>query len=90
MPPETENIRDVVSRKGEVYKEKRFNLLSGTTIALLTTLIIGNLSCLVLFFLNGFGITSLSDVALCALAAATIAEIAGLLAIAIKCIFTQP
>ena len=72
----------------EVYRELPLRLLSAATIILLATFIIGNLSCLALFFLNGFGVTTLSDTALCALAAATVAEVAGLLAIIFKGIFT--
>lgn len=85
MQPNNEEVIKVELPKDEEYKEKRLTILSATIIALLATFIIGNLSCLALFFLNGFGITSLSDVALCALAAATIAEVAGLLTITIKC-----
>jgi len=60
------------------------NLLRATIITLLVIFTIGNLTCLALFVLNGFGITSLSDAGLCALAAATIAEVAGLLIILFK------
>ena len=85
MQPNNEEVIKVELPEEDEYKEKRLTILSTAIIALLATFIIGNLSCLALFFLNGFGITSLSDVALCALAAATIAEVAGLLTITIKC-----
>ncbi len=70
----------------EVYKELPLytNLLRATIIVLLVTFTIGNITCLTLFILNAYGITSLSDVALCALAGATIAEVAGLLTILLK------
>lgn len=70
----------------EVYKELPLysNLLRAAIIILLIIFIIGNITCLALFVLNGLGITSLSDTALCALAAATLAEVAGLLVILFK------
>jgi len=45
---------------------------------------LGNISSLALFWLNGLGLTTLSDVALASLAAATIAEVAGLLMVTVK------
>jgi len=45
---------------------------------------LGNVVCLALFVLTGFGFTQLSDVALGSLAAATIAEVAGVLGIVLK------
>ena len=65
----------------EIYKEKRPRLLTTATVALLGTFIVGVLGSLSLFFLNGFGYTNLSDIALCALAGATIGETAVLLRI---------
>lgn len=65
----------------ETYGEK---LLPAITWVLLIIFAVGNLACLTLFFLNGFGVTSLSDVALGGLAAATIAEVAGLIGIILR------
>ena len=45
---------------------------------------LGNLATISLFFLNGLKVTELSDVAMGSLAAATIAEVAGLLTIVVK------
>jgi hypothetical protein len=60
------------------------NLLRATIIILLVIFILGSITCLTLFILNAFGITNLSDTALCALAGATIAEVAGLLGLLFK------
>lgn len=59
-------------------------LLPGIVRVLLVLFGLGNVTCLGLFWLTGFGITQLSDTALGSLAAATIAEVAGLLAIVLK------
>ena len=60
------------------------NLLRATIIILLIIFILGNITCLALFVMNGFGITNLSDTALCALSVVTIGEVAGLLTIILK------
>jgi hypothetical protein len=59
-----------------------------TTYTLLAIFSLGTLSTVSLFFLNGLGITSLTDVAMGSLAAATIAEVAGLLVIMVKGLFS--
>ena len=84
MPSKKQNVIKPELPSGEVYEEKAAGLLSKTLIALLVVFIIGNISCLVLFFLNAFQVTILSDTALCALAAATMAEVAGLITIIVK------
>lgn len=81
---EKEKVIKTELPEGEVFKEKAPELLSMAAFILLIVLLIGNLSCLTLFFLNGFGVTHLSDTALCALAAATVAEVAGLIGMIIK------
>ena len=86
MEPENNEEIKVELPAEEVYKELPLytNLLRAAIIILLVIFTLGNITCLALFVLNGFGITTLSDAALCALAAATIAEVAGLLGIIIK------
>jgi hypothetical protein len=84
MPSKKQNVIKPELPGDEVYQERAVDLLSKTLIALLVVFIIGNLSCLILFFLNAFQVTILSDTALCALAAATIAEVAGLITIIVK------
>ena len=49
----------------------------------------GNIGCLVLYFFNGFGLTKLSDGVLYSLTAVTLAEIAGLLIIAVNFYFPK-
>jgi len=84
MPSKKQNVIKPELPGGEVYQERAVDLLSKTLLALLVVFIIGNISCLVLFFLNAFQVTILSDTALCALAAATMAEVAGLITIIVK------
>jgi hypothetical protein len=84
MPSKKQDVIKLELPRGEVYEERAVDLLSKTLIALLVVFIIGNLSCLALFFLNAFQVTVLSDTALCALAAATIAEVAGLITIIVR------
>jgi|GEM_PF-4838445 len=84
MQPNEQKVLKPELPPGEVYRERAATLLSRALLALLVIFVISNISCLVLFFLNGFGITSLSDTALCALAAATVAEVAGLITFIIK------
>jgi len=84
MPPKQQEIIKAELPGGEVYREKAAALLSKALVALLLVFIIGNLSCLALFFLNAFQVTILSDTALCALAAATMAEVAGLITIIVR------
>ena len=70
----------------EVFRELPLysNLIRASIIVLLVIFALGNVTCLALFVLNAFGITSLSDTALCALTGATIGEVAGLLVILFK------
>ncbi len=86
MPPNNEEVIKAELPPEEKYKELRLytNLLRATIITLLVIFGIGNLTCLALFTLNGFGITSLSDTALCSLALVTVGEVAGLLVIVLK------
>jgi hypothetical protein len=86
-PEEEEKEKKVLRPElpsSEVYRERAAGLLSKSLLVLLVIFTTGNVSCLTIFFLNGFGVTSLSDQALCALAAATVAEVAGLMTIIIK------
>ncbi len=86
MPPNNEKVIKPELPEQEVYKELALytNLFRASIIVLLVIFALGNITCLILFVLNSFGITSLSDTALCALAATTIAEVSGLLAILFK------
>ncbi len=86
MPPNNEEAIKVVLPEEEKYIELPLytNLMRATIIILLVIFGIGNITCLTLFVLNAFGITNLSDVGLCALAGATIAEVAGLLMIVLR------
>jgi hypothetical protein len=68
----------------EVYREKVAETLRSSFVVLLVIFIVSNVSCLSLLFLNGFGVTNLSDAVLCALIAATVAEIAGLMTMVYK------
>lgn len=83
--PDEEVIKVELPRE-EKYKELPLytNLLRATIIILLVIFLFGNITCLALFVLNGFGITNLSDTALCALSVVTIGEVAGLLMIVLK------
>lgn len=86
MPPDNdEGIKVGLSPK-EVVRELPLytNLLRTIIIILLFVFTLGNITCLTLFVLNGLGITNLSDTALCALAATTVGEVAGLLLIVLK------
>ena len=57
--------------------------------SLLGIFVVGNLATISLFFLNGLKVAELSDVAMGSLAAATIAEVAGLLTIVVKGLFPE-
>ena len=46
-------------------------------------------ACISLFFFNGFGLTNLSDKAIMALTTATISQVAALLVIAVKFLFSK-
>lgn len=54
--------------------------------ALSVVLVVGNFSCLTLYFLNGFGVTDLSDAALGYLGIATVGQVGGLLALLFKAV----
>ena len=84
MPPKKQQVIKADLPGSEVYRERTAGILSKALVALLVVFIIGNLSCLTLFFLNAFQVTSLSDTALCALSAATIAEVVGLITIIVR------
>jgi hypothetical protein len=84
MEPKEQKVLKPELPPDEVYRERTAGLLSKSLVALLVIFVISNLSCLALFFLNGFRITSLSDTALCALAGATMAEVAGLITFVVK------
>ena len=84
MHPEQQRVIKLELPKDEVYREKTRGLLYRALVILLVAFIISNLSCLALFFLNGFQITVLSDQALVALVAATLGEAAGLITMIIK------
>jgi len=60
------------------------------TYTLLATLAAGSIASIVLFFLEGFGVTNLTDTEMLALSGATIAEIGGLLTIVLRSLFSQP
>lgn len=60
-----------------------------TIIPLLVIFGLGNLSTFTLFFLNGFGVTDLSDVSMASLSAATIAEVAAMLTIIVTRLFNE-
>lgn len=78
VPKET-----VGPRAEETWQE---GILTRATWIVLIVLTIGNLSCVALFFLTGFGLTELSDVALASLAGATVGQTAGLVATVFKTI----
>lgn len=55
--------------------------------SLLLLFALGNAATISLYFLNGFGATDLTDVAMASLSAATIAEVGGLLTVVMTGIF---
>ena len=59
------------------------------TYTLLAIFALGSTATIVLFFLTGFGVTKLSDVAMGSLAATTVAETGGLLTIVVTGLFPQ-
>jgi len=59
------------------------------TYTLLAIFAFGNIATVLLFFLTGYGVTNLSDVAMGSLAATTIAETGGLLTIVVTGLFPQ-
>ena len=56
---------------------------------LLCLLGLSTVACISLFFFNGFGLTNLSDKAIVALTTATISQVAALLVIAVKFLFSR-
>jgi len=81
--------RDVF--KDLLIQEKQHEIAARNLIlrVILLVFTVGNFACLSLYFLNGFGITNLSDAAMGSLAAATIAEVAGLLVVSVKYFFKK-
>lgn len=85
IPEYREVLKDLLIQEKQHEIAARNLMLRAT----LLVFVIGNFACISLFFLNGFGLTNLSDVAMGSLAAATIAEVAGLLVIAVKYFFQK-
>lgn len=56
---------------------------------LLCLLGFSTIACISLFFFNGFGLTNLSDKAIMALTTATVSQVAALLVIAVKFLFSK-
>ena len=82
-------LEQIVRQQGLQIRLQRQKLQNVTTYTLLAIFVLVNVATIVLFFLNGFGITELSDVAMASLVAATIAEVAGLLVIIMKGLFSM-
>jgi len=70
-------------------RESLIKMRELTLKVLLIIFSIGNIACIALYFLNGFGLTNLSDTAMGSLAAATIAEVAGLSVVVVKFLFPR-
>jgi len=64
-------------------------LRDAATYTLLVIFALGSIATVVLFFLTGYGVTKLSDVAMGSLAATTVAETGGLLTIVVTGLFPQ-
>ena len=64
-------------------------LRDAATYTLLAIFALGSTATVILFFLTGFGMTDLSDVAMGSLAATTVAETGGLLTIVVTGLFPQ-
>ena len=86
-----EHISDLPDYKELLLQEKSQEISARDLIlkVILFIFALGNLACLSLYFFNGFGLTHLTDAAMHSLAAATIAEVTGLLIILIKFYFSK-
>ena len=84
-------ISDLPEYKELLLQEKTQEISARDLIlkVILSIFALGNLACLSLYFFNGFGLTRLTDAAMHSLAAATIAEVAGLLIVLIKFYFKK-